>query len=58
LNQSIIVMYQNLHDSQYTILQISENEIKYKFISLLFVHAKFMKLGMQVSHFIPIELTK
>jgi hypothetical protein len=51
-------MYQNLHDSQYTILQISENEIKYKFISLLFVHAKFMKLGMQVSHFIPIELTK
>jgi UV DNA damage repair endonuclease len=51
-------MYQNLHDSQYTILQISENEIKYKSISLLFVHVKFMKLPMQVSHFIPIELTK
>jgi hypothetical protein len=51
-------MYLNINDSCFPIVQISEKKDKDKFISLFFVHAKFMKLGMHAPNVIPEELTK
>jgi hypothetical protein len=50
-------MHSNLNDSCYPTVQISEKENKNKFI-FLFLHDKFMKMGMHSPHVIPDMLTK